>query len=291
MPPTKATRLAMGSMSPGSPSNSKASQPIAATTWKLSRPPSSRSSVKKRFAMPDATDPSSPDFADDFFSSLQRGNLRYFPVVPGKVEFAAAVRRELRKSRPQIVALELPVTLEKAYRKAVDRLPAMSVIFYSDPGQEDIAVYVPVEPADPFIEAIRTAREIDAQIVFLDPDAGERPHLGELPGYLRASFHHARSIRLLVPFASADPLGRNRTARGWDRLEVAGLRSAGQRIRRYLPKPARPGARRHGAAAGATHFASARGIASPQSASRVAGRDHHGLPAPPRALRNFRVPQ
>lgn len=127
--------------------------------------------------MPDATDPSSPDFADDFFSSLQRGNLRYFPVVPGKVEFAAAVRRELRKSRPQIVALELPVTLEKAYRKAVDRLPAMSVIFYSDPGQEDIAVYVPVEPADPFIEAIRTAREIDAQIVFLDPDAGERPHI------------------------------------------------------------------------------------------------------------------
>ena len=35
----------------------------------------------------------------------------------------------------------------------------------------------PVEPADPFTEAIRTALEIGAEIVFLDPDRGERPHL------------------------------------------------------------------------------------------------------------------
>jgi hypothetical protein len=34
-----------------------------------------------------------------------------------------------------------------------------------------------VEPADPFTEAIRTGLEIGAEIVFADPDAGERPHL------------------------------------------------------------------------------------------------------------------
>jgi hypothetical protein len=38
-------------------------------------------------------------------------------------------------------------------------------------------VYVPIEPADPFTEAIRTAVETGAEIVFADPDAGTRPHL------------------------------------------------------------------------------------------------------------------
>ena len=53
----------------------------------------------------------------------------------------------------------------------------MSVILYADQEDEEQAIYLPVEPADPFVEALRTAREIDAQIVFLDPDANERPHI------------------------------------------------------------------------------------------------------------------
>ena len=32
-------------------------------------------------------------------------------------------------------------------------------------------------PADPFVEAIRTAPEIGAEVVFVDPDSGDRPHL------------------------------------------------------------------------------------------------------------------
>jgi hypothetical protein len=111
------------------------------------------------------------------FGSLRRGNIHYFPVVPGRLEFAALLRKALLEERPKIVGVELPVTLEAAYARAVDRLPAMSVIVYADQGEEDTAVYVPVEPSDPFTEALRTAREIGAQVVFLDPDAGERPHL------------------------------------------------------------------------------------------------------------------
>ena len=54
----------------------------------------------------------------------------------------------------------------------------MSVIFYTDENAtKTSAIYVPVEPADPFTEAIRTGLEIGAEIVFADPDAGERPHL------------------------------------------------------------------------------------------------------------------
>src|SRR5258705_7155391 len=63
--------------------------------------------------------------------SLERGKLRYFPVVPGRVEFAVALRRLLLAEKPQIVAVELPGFLEPAYRRALERLPEMSVILYT----------------------------------------------------------------------------------------------------------------------------------------------------------------
>lgn len=133
--------------------------------------------------MPDTTGPSLPDFG-----SLDRGQFSYLPVVPGRLEFAAEVRRRILADRPDIVAVELPQTLEDVYLDAVRRLPQISVIFYNDTSavrdpaypprpDEDRAVYVPVEPADPFVEAIRTAQEIRAGVIFADPDAVERPHI------------------------------------------------------------------------------------------------------------------
>ena len=116
-----------------------------------------------------------PDLPD--FSSLRRGRFTYLPVVPGRLEFSIEVRQAILRDRPQVVALELPVTLQQPYLRAVARLPEMSVIVYPDDQEEDRAIYIPVEPADPFVEAIRTAHETGADIVFADPDSGERPHL------------------------------------------------------------------------------------------------------------------
>jgi hypothetical protein len=116
-----------------------------------------------------------PDFA-----SLKRGRFTYFPVVPGRLEFAIEVRQAILRDRPAIVALELPATLQPAWTRAVERLPQMSLIFYPDESAgDDQAIYVPVEPADPFTEALRTGLEIGAQIVFADPEAAERPHLND----------------------------------------------------------------------------------------------------------------
>jgi hypothetical protein len=110
--------------------------------------------------------------------SLKRGRFTYFPVVPGRLEFALEVRKAILRDRPQVVALELPATLQHVWMRAVARLPEMSLIFYPDEtGGGDQAVYVPVETADPFTEAIRTGLETGADIVFADPDAGQRPHL------------------------------------------------------------------------------------------------------------------
>jgi hypothetical protein len=114
---------------------------------------------------------------------LERGRYLYFPVAPGRVEFSIALRRLLLERRPQVVAIELPSFLEDAYRRALARLPEMSVILYTEENsagekdEDDRAIYVPVEPADPFTEALRTAVEIEAQILFLEPDSNERPHL------------------------------------------------------------------------------------------------------------------
>jgi hypothetical protein len=94
------------------------------------------------------------------------------------MEFAAEVRQAILGARPDVVAVEMPVKLREAYVQAVQRLPQMSVVFYaSEEEEEGRAVYVPVEPADPFAEAVRTGLEIGAEILFADPDVGERPHL------------------------------------------------------------------------------------------------------------------
>jgi hypothetical protein len=117
-----------------------------------------------------------PSISEDS-ASLRRGNFTYFPVVPGRLEFSVALRRAIFEQRPRLVAVELPGSLEDTYLQALARLPEMSVILYPDPQDEERGVYVPVEPCDPFTEAVRTGLEVDAEVIFIEPDSGDRPHL------------------------------------------------------------------------------------------------------------------
>ncbi len=117
-------------------------------------------------------------FPNEDPGSLRRGRFRYLPVVPGRMEFAEEVRQAILTDRPQVVAVELPATLEPAFLRAVERLPELSVILYASKGDE--SVYVPVEITDPFIEAMRSACEVGATVFFVDPDVGDRPHLSDL---------------------------------------------------------------------------------------------------------------
>ncbi|MDZ4796737.1 MAG: hypothetical protein SGI92_01140 [Bryobacteraceae bacterium] len=99
-------------------------------------------------------------------------------MVPGRMEFAAAIRHALLREQPKVVAVELPLSLGRAWRKAVRRLPEISVILYPGESEDDL-VYVPVEPADPFTEAVRSALELGAEVAFIEPDLTMRPHLQE----------------------------------------------------------------------------------------------------------------
>ena len=53
---------------------------------------------------------------------LGRGRVRYFPVVPGKLEFALELRKLLLAAKPGVVAVELPGFLAPSYRRALARL-------------------------------------------------------------------------------------------------------------------------------------------------------------------------
>jgi len=122
--------------------------------------------------------PGAPDDIPAFdFSSLERGRVTYLPVVPGRMEFALEVRRGILAARPAVVAVELPGWLRQAYLDAIDRLPRLTALVYPEDLESDRAVYVVVEPADPFVEAVRSALEVDAEVVFIEPDAVDRPHL------------------------------------------------------------------------------------------------------------------
>jgi hypothetical protein len=101
----------------------------------------------------------------------------WFAAVPGRLEFTIELRRLLLRERPRVVAIELPASLEPHYVRAVNRLPQISVIVAPDPDDEERGVYIPIEPADPFTEAVRTALEIEAELVFIEPDLGSKPHV------------------------------------------------------------------------------------------------------------------
>ncbi len=101
---------------------------------------------------------------------LQRGDVWVLPVLHSRLEYAALARRAVRQLRPAAVAVELPDTLEAAVRAAVARLPQVSVLLYEDAAGH--SVYLPIEPVDPLVEALRTAEEegIAGHLVDLDVD-------------------------------------------------------------------------------------------------------------------------
>lgn len=119
------------------------------------------------------------DFLKEF-RSLKRGQFRYFPVAPGRMEFAMEVRKALLEERPKLVALELPAFFGTRLYEAAARLPEISALMYPDrlsEKEDSAAIYCVLEPCDAFVEAYRTAHEIGAEVVLIDPAVGERPHL------------------------------------------------------------------------------------------------------------------
>ncbi len=152
-------------------------------------------------------------------ASLSRGRITYLPVVPGRVEFAAEVRRVVLDLKPRVVAVELPGKLKKSFLRAVGRLPEMSVVMYPDPADDDRVIYIPVEPADPFTEAVRSALEIEVEVLFIEPDHVDRPHISDsypdTYSIQRIGFEPYVEAYRLHRGAPSDEVSRHAAAMAW----------------------------------------------------------------------------
>ena len=88
---------------------------------------------------------------------FQYQNVRFLPILHNRLEFALEVHRQLVEFQPEAVAVELPPTLQNPILTAVKRLPYLSVILYQEKSGRHI--YLPIEPVDGIIEAVRMGME------------------------------------------------------------------------------------------------------------------------------------
>ena len=100
-------------------------------------------------------------------------NIHLVPILHNRLEFALEVHRRFTDLRPAAVAVELPPTLQDKILAAAKRLPYLSVVVY--PEKSGRTVYLPIEPVDGIIEAVRLALEHSLPVFFVDRDTEGYP--------------------------------------------------------------------------------------------------------------------
>ena len=100
-------------------------------------------------------------------------NVRLVPICHNRVEFALEVRDQFASFKPEIVAVEYPPTIGEKLLGGVKRLPLLSVVYYEENNHNFI--YLPLEPTDGQIEAVRLALSKNLPIYFIDRDTDGYP--------------------------------------------------------------------------------------------------------------------
>ena len=105
---------------------------------------------------------------------LTVNNIRFVPCAHRRVTFAEHVRREALAWRPDVIAVELPETLEEWIVRGVMRLPQISAVCWEEAERPGELSYLPIDPCDGLIEAVRLGCQFEIPVAFIDLD---------LPGY------------------------------------------------------------------------------------------------------------
>jgi len=103
----------------------------------------------------------------------KEGTIYFAPILHGKLEFAQEVQRQFFSLRPEAVAVEFPKTLETPITRSVRRLPFLSVVLYQE--KDGTYVYLPIEPTDGLVEAVRLGTEYQVPVFFVDRDTEGYP--------------------------------------------------------------------------------------------------------------------
>jgi len=106
-------------------------------------------------------------------NSLQWNNIRFVPIVHGKMEFALEVARQFKEYKPEQVAVEYPSTLTEKIIQGIKRLPLLSSVHYEE--SDGVFTYLLLEPADALVEAVRLSLESGIPVHFIDRDTEDYP--------------------------------------------------------------------------------------------------------------------
>lgn len=108
------------------------------------------------------------------------------PAIHGRCFFAGEVRRLFLQDAYQCLAVELPHSLSAHVQEAVGYLPVITAVVYQE--QIEDYCYVPIEPGEAIIEAIRLGLQERLPIEFIDMETDTFPAMSPaLPDEYAAS--------------------------------------------------------------------------------------------------------
>jgi len=124
-------------------------------------------------------------------------NILCAPIVHSRYYFALWIQELFDEYKPELVAVEFPQPLKSLLLRGVGRLPYLSVVCASPDGEE--YSYVPVDPCDGLVHAVRTALFKRIPVHFVDlnrvdlaaimkyytPDDYSLPRIGPEEYYLK----------------------------------------------------------------------------------------------------------
>ncbi len=93
------------------------------------------------------------------------------PVAHHSYESTLAVAAAFKTIQPSAVAVEYPAQFQELLFRGIARLPKISVLMYG----EKIRNYIRIEPVDPFVEALRLAKEQEIPAHCIDLALGDYP--------------------------------------------------------------------------------------------------------------------
>ncbi|PCJ62558.1 MAG: hypothetical protein COA79_03335 [Planctomycetota bacterium] len=96
-------------------------------------------------------------------------NIDAIPSIHGRSVFAQEVRRKFLSEQYDCVAVELPLSVAPYVNQGVDRLPYISCFVYKEE-KSDNNIYIPIDPGDSIIEAIRLARQEKVDLWYIDAE-------------------------------------------------------------------------------------------------------------------------
>ena len=141
--------------------------------------------------------------------------LSVLPILYGSGDFALQVRRHLTNWSPDCVALPLPPSFAEPVEQGVNRLPQISVAIQREISIEGAYNYVPIDPCQGVISAVRTAMDLGTHRAYVDLEVGsyEENELVLPDPYALKEVSLERFVAAMVPALTAPNDGDQRLTR------------------------------------------------------------------------------